>query len=151
MIPDYLVQRLWGIAMSNAPRESCGILVGDDSGFIANNAYFDVRELRNYAPDPTKEFWMNPKEVELYTLDAIFGRTDTLPLGRYHVATWHSHPDGLWNLSALDRQLMIKSQLPMAVVAPKPYPAVALYVVQEGQIVCAARYRVQEVVCSKNC
>lgn len=131
VIPETVVHQLWAITQVEYPREACGFLIGDEQG------YFGMRQLRNYAPDPTQEFWMNPLDVEQYVKLYL------------HVATWHSHPNGLWNLSALDRQLMMKSQLPMAVVAPKPYPAVALYVVQEGQCVCAAKYRIEEAVCSK--
>jgi proteasome lid subunit RPN8/RPN11 len=108
LAPD-LVTKMFENSASHAPREVCGVVVGDEQGF------FRVEVLKNYAPKPEDEFWMNPREVEVYVNLHLY------------VALWHSHPSHPWRLSSFDREVMRRTHLPMFVVGAQPFPAVVGY------------------------
>lgn len=122
------IATLWAYTQQDSPNEACGVLIGDETGL-----YQQAYTLWNFAPDPTKEFWMLPRELAEFT--------DRFP----HIMLWHSHPTSRWNLSGSDRQVMVTTQLPMVVVAVQPHPSVVLYAFEGRQIRMVQHYRVEGV------
>lgn len=125
--PDTIAQ-LWHFAERAAPAEACGYLFGGDNGRFTRCV-----RAKNLAPDPLNEFWLHPEEFRDFL--------DIAP----RMAIWHSHPGRRWDLSHADQLLMRDCQVPMVVVAWKPFPAVVLYVLQVGEIVSLDTYRVEGV------
>ena len=130
-IDPAVCRQMWERLRAESPREACGVLVDQRGIGVFDRLY----ECANHAPDPTKEFWMNPHELLFLTARL---RPDQ------QRATWHSHPTSRWTLSGEDRYLMKMTGLPMAVVATMPYPSVSLYEWSAAGILLTQRIRIQE-------
>ena len=131
-IHETVCHALWEHAGAFAPHEACGYLLLDPE--LGEAMYGTILLTPNLAEDPTKEFWLHPDEFNEYR-------------SRYAgLAIWHSHPFGRWDLSRADRILMVETQVPMVVVAWKPWPSVSLYVLEGGQIRVVQQVRVEEVM-----
>lgn len=128
-IEQAILPSLWDEACRAAPAEACGMLID----YQCNGSLDTIVSLHNWAPDPTQEFWMLPEEVN--DMRSLFPR----------LAIWHSHPTSRWELSFPDRKIMVKTGLPMVVVAAKPWPSVVLYEMQNKQIVMVQNYQVEGV------
>lgn len=119
IIADRVLREMWRLLCEHNPKEVCGVLYPSDPYNQPSLSYDRLHVMINYAPDPTKEFWMNPEELRHLFFEVV-PPIQTIML-------WHSHPTSRWNLSPQDCKVMRATSLPMAVVAVQPYPSVVVY------------------------
>ena len=103
-VSSAVIETLLAEAQAAAPNECCGLLFGEGQGIAA------AAPTRNLHPEPESHFEIDPKAL----IDAHRGARSG---GATLIGYYHSHPNGMAEPSATDREMAAADGMIWAIVA----------------------------------